>query len=215
MKVSIIVAVTTFTLSCLIGLFSGAHLAIVLLRALIFAALYFGASEGIRRLAGRFLIQTLSADEYETSVDASAAQETSGALGGRVDISLGDEEADASEGLAVEEEAKASTDALSAKAADKGLDQGSEASYTEARSAIKETAILPPEVIGNIDVLPDLEGFSDSFEANYNKTGGDEDNGGSEFSDTENGPTTDQSERFNPTEMASAIRTLLKKDQKG
>jgi hypothetical protein len=243
MKLSAGIAGTAFILSLLIGAISGASFVLVLLRALFFAALFFGLGFGAHQLISRFLPELLGPLETEnTEVDSG--------LGSRIDLVVGDEGErpmaevkDAAERLRKrptveneEEEAEeieafmpidGVTQAAAATEAEKsdvaGLDQGTEGRYTQQRDAgglalegKGVEAALPPGLIDDVDVLPDLESMTDSFVSPLVEEATERSSG--ESFPSRPSSTSRSSEiggDFDPREMASAIQTILKRDQKG
>ncbi|MCX7656743.1 MAG: hypothetical protein N2Z76_09490, partial [Treponemataceae bacterium] len=105
------------------------------------------------------------------------------------------------------------------------LDQMEEGEYTKQGVAISGVAdsapreetmpALPPGIIDDVDELPDLESMADSF-----ITPGVEEEEEVSISPRRESrgketKGTGVSDSFDPKEMAMAIQTLLKKDQKG
>lgn len=236
------VAIGAFLLSALIGAVSGAAFLAVLARALILAVVFAGLAAGAYWLIDRFLPDLLTGEggpgEESVFVDQASAGASDGVgrpPGRRVDISV-DGELPAAGGrnrLEIEEaedpgfdEPSAVLDAEPGEGDDlpAGLDQSAEAGYTgEAsvrpipgvRKPAKTTAARPPALAGEVDILPDLESLSDSFiSASVESALGGEEN------ETYAPPTRGRSEpaqagKFESQEMASAIQTILKRDQKG
>ena len=70
--------------------------------------------------------------------------------------------------------------------------------------------------IDDLDVLPDLEGYSDSFTSSEFASGGSASNNGSKGYNGQGGSTSRPGqEGFDPASLAQAVRTILKRDQKG
>ena len=68
----------------------------------------------------------------------------------------------------------------------------------------------------DLDVLPDLEGYSDSFNASEFASGGAPSNKDSKGHAGQAGPGgRSGQEGFDPASLAQAVRTILKRDQKG
>jgi hypothetical protein len=237
MKLSAAAAGAAFLLSFLLGLISGATFLFVLIRAAIFGALFFGFAVAVHMLLSRFLPELLGLSGTE-------AKEGESEVGSRIDLVVDDDggrmEA-ASETIerprkrvATDEEAEDIEAFLPADGVDEGaaqaseavgLDQGSEGRYTERKGTDgapfttggkgAEPA-LPPGLIDDVDVLPDLETMSDSFvsplvedaaQRSANETFPSK--ASSTFQVTESGS------EFDPREMAAAVQTILKRDQKG
>jgi hypothetical protein len=202
LKISGIIAGIAFVLSLLIGFISGAGI-FVLVRALIFAAVFFGISEGAYWLILRFLPELLEPPD-------------NGEAGSLVDISIGD---DSGESLPEVDAGESGFEDPS------GLDQKDNIGYTDQENMDKDLVVqedeAEPALLGNapelLNELPDLESLSSAFSS------GDERRGGlSEFvisSDSlaegkpggSNKPGGLNSE-FNTQNMASAIQTILKRE---
>ncbi len=68
----------------------------------------------------------------------------------------------------------------------------------------------------DLDVLPDLEGFSDSFTASEFSSGGSSSESGPKGRGSQAGSTARPGqEGLDPASLAKAVRTILKRDQKG
>lgn len=80
-KMAGICAAAAFLLSCILGLASHATLVIIIVRALIFAIVFFGLVSGIQYLYNRFLADAGSAAPFDAD------------FGHTVDVSVGDDEA--------------------------------------------------------------------------------------------------------------------------
>ncbi len=80
-----------------------------------------------------------------------------------------------------------------------------------------ETGRRPSAGFDDLDVLPDLEGFSDSFTASEFRSGGSSAANGQQKSYGEHGPSGSKpgQESLDPASLAQAVRTILKRDQKG
>lgn len=78
----------------------------------------------------------------------------------------------------------------------------------------------PSSGFDELDVLPDLEGFSDTFSASEFASGGDSPalHGGPERAGSSEGAASSRSSPasgMDPAALAQAVRTILKRDQKG
>jgi hypothetical protein len=225
-KVSAVAAGIAFFLSFLVGIIRGAAILIVLLRALIFAVLFFVCAAGIHILLKRFLPELLESGE--------AAGEIEGASGSRVDISLGDPEKDLSTDLFSLDEMENSggTGESSGPAGpnspeNMGLDQNGEDDYTnrgepevnspnsgadsQGESVPGEPAALPADS-GPVDALPDFgsigEGAFDSSSGEAAEESADYVPAKPPAKGKPNGAGGD----FNPKELASALQTILKRE---
>ena len=204
-----------FLLSILAGFIGGADFLTILIRAFIFAAAAFGFAAGAQQLISLFLPE-LAGSEFPSSAEQDAPADESGAyqprVGEKIDVSVGDDDDDLSQFVAEggNEEERA--------LAPSGLDQRSEGGYTEGERSEKSPAARPPDLIGNVDVLPDLEGFSDSFvtpissDESVERT---ESRSSYPASSASSSSTATGAGQFDAKEMAMAIQTILKRDQKG
>jgi hypothetical protein len=237
MKLSAAAAGAAFVLSLLIGLISGGTFLFVLVRAAIFGALFFGFAVGSHMLLSRFLPELLGLSGTET-------KEGDSEVGSRIDLVVGDDGGPMEAGtetierprkrVAAEEEAEEIEAFLPADGVDEsaarageavGLDQGGEGRYTErkdtdgvpfATGGKGAEPALPPGLIDDVDVLPDLETMSDSFVSPLVEEAAER--SASEPFQSKPSPTYHGAETggdFDPREMASAIQTILKRDQKG
>jgi hypothetical protein len=218
-KISGIFAGAGFILSFLVGLFSGAQFPLLLIRAFIFAAIFFalsGVGYGAIRL---YLPELLTGDSPEIPV-----------LGGQVDISVGEDEG-AAEGISLESGGLGEeTDKFLENPGDFGgdtLDQIGEAGYTgegdveeiqePSQPALPGGLDFSPGDAETVDMLPDLDTMSGVF--NSPSGGGREPAGtGSPGGPAAPGRAANKKgidEDFNVQEMASAIQTILKRENKG
>jgi hypothetical protein len=201
-----------FLLSALAGLIGGADLLTIALRAGVFAAVSFGFTAGAQQLVSLFLPELLGGGIPESPAEDSPADEAAAPerVGEQVDVSVGDEEDEGFPqflGSAVEEKGE---ETILAPA---GLDQRTEGGYTEVQQVAKPSPAVArtPSILGDVDVLPDLEGFADSF---VNPISVDQTNDRPEPRQVSSSSSADGG-RFDPKEMAMAIQTILKRDQKG
>lgn len=222
-KIASAAAGAAFILSLLVGLFSGVGFGMALLRALFLGAAFFGLAAGAQFAVGRFLPELSGKGEGEDPDDA---------LGSRVDLSVGDD-GSAPLGAIYGSPSVGQDGGGAAGETGSGLDQGGEGGYTgvadgyaaEASSTGSTASVeapqgaasfepaRPPDLVGDVDVLPDLESMSDSFvaplgeasfaEAGPSRAGGGGSSGGGASGD------------FDAREMAAAIQTILKREQKG
>jgi hypothetical protein len=194
-----------FILSLLIGMISGAGFLMALIRALIFAALFAGMAAGASWLIVHFLPELIEAEDAEVNVP-----------GSRVNISV--------EGDVPEDGLDPNADSFGGNVL--GLDHGAETGYTEGKDesvpafgAAAETASTVPAVptasdqgeeADAVDVLPDLEAMSEVFLP----PAGEEELSSPQRSVAGNRPENLEGD-FNAKEMAAAIRTILKREEKG
>jgi hypothetical protein len=232
LKPGIIASAVAFTLSFLIGIVSGAGFLTVLIRALVFAVVFFGLV-----LLASYLIRTFMPDLMpggeETDSDQGLdndglAMDRAGlAPGARVDVSVGDDDVDddLAPFLDSAEQGRDNANAV-------GMDQQGEDGYTgkglvgserqsEAGSTVEavtgdatvDVPAKPPELIGDVDALPPLDTFADSF---VSPIGVEEGEGSSRPpSSSSSSAGSGAGGDFKAKEMAMAIQTILKRDQKG
>lgn len=214
-KISAIAAGVAFILSFLFGLLAGATFVIVLIRAFGFALLFFMLSGVAYWLITQYIPELL-----DSSGNGASEVPIPPDMGTRVNISVEDE--------------TPPSDSLSAQfvkddleedefISEKALDQNNEDGYTKKEEDTVQTEstvesspspALPVGVIDDVDELPDLEGMSDAF---VMPLSGDSE---SEVTSTRAAVSSPRSKgsssaSFDPKEMAMAIQTILKRDQKG
>jgi len=232
LKPGIIASAVAFTLSFLTGIVSGAGFLTVLIRASVFALVFFGlvllASYLLRSFMPELMPGGEGTDSDQDSESDGMSMDRAGlAPGARVDVSVGDDE-DEDDLAPFLDVAERGGD----RAGGVGLDQQEEDDYTgkglvgserhsEAGSmgdaasgeAVAEAPAKPPELIGDVDALPALDTFADSFISPI----GVEDGEGSNRSPSSlsGSAGTGAGGDFKAKEMAMAIQTILKRDQKG
>ncbi len=217
-KISGLVAGIAFILSLLFGMIAGAAFLIALLRAIIFGIFFFVFSGLAYWLITQFLPELLDTQNQVSAEPEAVVQD----LGSKVNISVGEEEVIPENTLSsqlVKDTVEEEDEFISEKA----LDQNDEDSYTrkesdtarvESNEVPSQSPALPVGVIDDVDELPDLEGMSDAFVMPVQETGEDSE-------PLTGAPTTTSSKSagasasFDPKEMAMAIQTILKRDQKG
>jgi hypothetical protein len=228
-KVSGIIAGIAFILSFLIGLFTGSQFFSVLLRALILAAIFFALSSLAYWLINQFLPELLS-----NNSDAPGEIDVPGS---KVDISIESSDDD-SESEPVKNSSFVSENPIYEDASNsgqqysmQGLDQKTQDDYNKTREGglspaqtTAEMAAVPgKDTSESVDVLPDLESMSGYFaQPEESESDGDvvemeEDVSSSLPSMSEPSRTKKNSDPgdFNVQEMASAIQTILRRDEKG
>ncbi len=234
LKICAIAAAAAFLVSALLGLVGGVGAAALLVRALVLAAFFFGFAAGVQFLVARFLPELLNPSAAGEDADGG---DDAPRVGGRVDLSVGDDaeaggfsfggdaEADRRDDEELEAVGGSSSEAPPPGVANSspGLDQEVEGGYTVAGGSVARTeavAARPPDLIGDVDVLPDLESLSDSFITPVNLDSGAD-------GDSDAGTTPSRSAAgsgrsssggsadFDAKEMAMAIQTILKRDGKG
>jgi len=208
-----------FVLSFLIGIISGVGIAVVLLKALIFAAVFFALSCLVLWLISQFLPELLNPGEDELGFPIS---------GSKVDISLGDEQipgafpTDNSELV----DDIAGRPATPAKSAALPLDQGENAEYNGEKGIEDDLGVLespdfaPEGMMGEVgaEALPDMDGLAETESEDVTDEVAAAD---IDFESSESRRSSSSSKKpgmagdFNPKELAQAIQTVLKKDDKG
>lgn len=187
-----------FLLSFLVGLFSGVGFGSLLLRALVsglvFALLAVGAEILFRSLFPELLPaahgpvpEASGDDEFR---DATESEKQSG---GAVDITLDDERESAEGGSFVEEIHGAAPES---------------AEMDEAAEDLEE--IESVESVESMDELPSLDGFSGSFESDYGDDRGEGPSAAVHSHDVDVLGMTESAD-----EVAKAVKTMMKRDQKG
>jgi hypothetical protein len=237
-KLSGIAGGIAFVLSFLVGLISGVGFPWILIRALGFGAAFFVLAGGAYWLVTQFLPELLDRGEEEAGLDA-------GSPGSRVDISVTDEEGDAGsggpfrrEGFSPERDASEGlTDLVGGGApsnenvdplSGNGLDQEAEDGYTRKGNVeegpLNGAASSPPgaavpaqetESSDTVDELPNLELMSDVFITPPIEDGGAGVIESSTGRSTGGNKPQNLGGDFNVKEMASAIQTILKREDKG
>jgi hypothetical protein len=208
-KASGIAAVTAFVLSLVVGLISGSGFLVVLIRALLFGILFFVLSCLVFWLLGQFVPELLSEREDDFDIPSP---------GSNVNISVGGPVSGA-----FPMDNSETVDDIGGRAfASAPLDQDANAGYTEEEGDLDgletpSTGRLGASPDAGEEVLPDMDGISEDAP----QTGGVD--MGVSFDTSESKRRDSASKRgkealggdFNPKELAQAIRTVLKKDEKG
>jgi hypothetical protein len=207
-----------FLLSILVGALSGVSFLILVLRALLFAALAGGLVQVFILLAQKLLPELF--DDFAQSETADQ-----GETGKNIDIVL-PEEGEVDSGLAAvsalnvrtpEEEFAGEFVEDVEEIGDRTDSEGN--SGERADESFK--TVMPPDVLDDVDVLPDLDGFADVFahaprsdsEEEGVELGIDEDTTTPSFSP---GPAREGAGKsIDPALVAAAMRTLIKRDLKG
>jgi hypothetical protein len=224
-RISGIFAGAGFVLSFLVGLVSGAHFPLILIRALVFALIFFALASAGYGAVKLYLPELLSGNSGGEPV-----------LGAQVDISVGDDD-DGILGISLESHDVAEgLNDFSENPGDSGidaLDQTFEGGYTEegrveelagsSRPALPEDPGFSSGETDSVDMLPDLDSMSGVFsDGSVPAKGGESSGTGSPAGSfggmgASGGHANKKSldEDFNVQEMASAIRTILKRENKG
>ncbi len=245
LRASLVAAGSAATLSALVGIIAGVGFFTLLLRAIVGALLIGGAVYGGIILLRTMVPGLFSSAEAEADFDPLVSDELE--KGGNVDIVLPGE-AIGPESFIGPDEAPAYThggrSSMAAsgpvpghRTADAVLDEEAdelspvdEASLLDAEgSEGAGAAAMPSGVVpdkgrrpsagfDDLDVLPDLEGFSDSFTASEFASGG---SSAAASQPASYGGTASSSgsrqgqDGLDPAALAQAVRTILKRDQKG
>ena len=235
-RVGLIAATAAFIISFLLGVFSGALFWVLLVRAVGFALLFFILVMGAHWLLSQFTPELLNPSEMGTddeTADTAENTQRNDHLGKLVDLSV-DDEATPETAMTFPSERESQIGEEGEEFA-LGLDQQGQDGYTEearedtgSMRPVTTTAALPSGSVEDIDVLPDLESLSDSFispmmddmdhgEGNDTSISGTYAKSGVPISggSSGSGKTPKGGDSFDPHEMAAAIQTILKRDQKG
>ncbi|MDR0598330.1 MAG: hypothetical protein LBG14_07475 [Treponema sp.] len=221
-KISGAFAGAGFVLSLLVGLVTGAHLPLLLIRAFIFAAVFFALASAGYGAIQLYLPELLSEDAGDVP-----------ALGSQVDISIGDDSEVSGD---VSLESGGPGDDLNDFMENPGisggdtLDQTGEAVYTErgapeeelqgpSKPALPDNPDFSSGDTDSVDMLPDLDAMSGAFSSGPVFAGGEAAGPGASAGSL--GGAGGQSKKqglgedFNVKEMASAVQTILKRENKG
>jgi hypothetical protein len=229
-RLSGIAAGIGFILSFLLGIVTGAGLPLLLIRALIFAVLFFVLASIGYGAVNMYLPELLNHTGEEPG------------LGSQVDISIGDEGDQDSEISLEAGSVGEGLDEFVENPGDSGenrdslpkntLDQSGEDGYTE-KGSLEDgprplQAALPAELnfsadeIDSVDILPDLDSISGSFSAGLVPAGGGGESamgaspvGSFDYTGKTSAEKAGLDGDFNVQEMASAIQTILKRENKG
>ncbi len=203
-----------FALSALTGIVARVPFGALALRALASALLFAAVAVGAFFLARRFL------PELFEPVEAEAPQSREGP---RVDIVV-DEDGygEGSDAVDVETDRRGSgTGFVRPVEALEGEELDGEAEELRVETLLPADAGAPPEPSGparppvsfdDLDVLPDLDGFSDSFAS---PTHGSEEEAAAMESAAAPRRSSGPADGMDPVAIAQAVRTILKKDRKG
>jgi hypothetical protein len=214
--------------SLLLGLASGTPFPALALRALAFGILFFMLFCLIFWLVNRFIPELLSVSGSSLSGlnispgQGGASAASSGSAAGAFPSSgsaAADDEVDDIESKVFESLTRGSAqqdfspnkDGVSDPSASGGLDQKEEEDYTEKRTSAAQPA--------GDDLMPDFDALSEAFSMNSG-SGEEEPDGGIEAVPVDRRPKSGSKKSdalkgdFNPKELAQAIQTVLKKDEK-
>jgi hypothetical protein len=236
LRASLFVALGAAVLSALVGVIAGVEFIWIVLRALLFGAVMGAAALGAVRLV-RSVLPGLVPDRPGEAVEKADSIFSAGAeepmTGTRVDIVLpggeagpgaaeavepgaGETEAESADRIDEAEFASLEAEADQGTASDAGLADGRESAPGAAAAVPAQPEASSrearPEGIEDLDVLPDLDGFTDSFAAaEFSSSGG----GAQAQARPEAGSSSRSSDGLDPASLAKAVRTILKRDQKG
>jgi hypothetical protein len=219
-KVAGISASVFFVLSFLIGLISGNPFVAVLLRAILFAALGALGALGVRFVIERFLPEMLTG--------AGATEDRAPLNGQNVNIVVSDDGTDANEATLVEVVDAATDQEVSPNVEGKAAVSVAAGDFAEEIEELKADPLVtaepgqesspyepirPSEDLTDVDVLPDLDGFTSSFAPQA--SAGDASDRASSPSSSSAGRTKSGKSGDDPSLTAQAIRTVLAREQKG
>lgn len=224
LRASLYVALSLAVLSLLIGALAGVLFLPLITRAFIGGSLVGGIVYGALFLIRHYLPGLLPdhSQDARGSDSAFTADEGEPTTGSRVDIVL--------PGGDVEQGSEFTTDQSSAKGGDEiqsdidGVDDDDveEIRLIDTQDGEEEGAAVPVpptpthsassmESLDDLDVLPDLDGFTDSFAAAEFSSSG----AALPSSRAEEQSSPRVSDGLDPATLAKAVRTILKRDQKG
>lgn len=223
-KMSAIAAAACFLLSFVTGLFARVHFLDLLLRALFMGLLGGGLAIALRILVLRFLPELAESP-------GGAGKAPLNDTGGKVDIVVADDSGSADEsgdsGIRIDGQEATLQEVVSTGPAD-----GEGGDFAQELEELKTSPILsprgeeseeryqpvkPPDVIEDVDVLPDLESFSDAF-AVQELTGEAGSDTAPESMPVHSGSSSGGSRGNVMTDtetITQAIRTALHRDKKG
>jgi hypothetical protein len=222
-RLSGIAGTIAFAVSFLLGVISGTRIPVVLLRALIFAAAFMVLSGGIYALISMYLPDLLSPPD-------SSGGMRNNSLGSHVDISMddpGEEGLNTSYFRGEDENSGEFGDNQ-----DDGLDQNQEDGYTmggEAGISSEEPVpgslaelASPSETPASTEDMPDFDRMASAFEGSSDAVSGignagplPEEFNAQFIGGSSNKKTPEMADDFDINEMASAIQTILKREDKG
>ncbi|MCK5152878.1 MAG: hypothetical protein KAQ93_00845 [Spirochaetales bacterium] len=210
-KIIIISAALAFLFSFISGLFGRVSFGVLLFRALsgafVFGAIGFGIAFLFRRYLPELFELKSGSDskidedfsQIQQKADVSADLENSQADKPVIDISIGDE--------SEEPESELSSENKNIQA-NNSNNSGNELVDEIVESGDTAETGENDQVPGNIDVLPDMGVFSNSFENEEDVNGNDSSSAGAVTLDI-------MGEEQDPELVARAVRTMVKKDQEG
>jgi hypothetical protein len=217
-----IAAGVAFALSFIIGLVSGTGFLTLLFRALFFGALFFGLSCLVVWLLGQFVPELLSGAEGDSdiSVPGSIIDIHEGPVAG----AFPEDNSESVDDIGGRPSARPRQNPRSTL-----LDQEEKVDYTDTQDLADDLGSLSagsfagsfpePPVSSGAEAIPGMDGLSEAFTP---QPGGFDAGAGSfdtpeperRRSSSGSGATTFKGD-FNPKELAQAIQTVLKKDEKG
>jgi hypothetical protein len=216
-KISGIAAGAAFIISMVFGLFSGSGILVLLVRALIFAALFFALTCLIIWLTAQFLPELLNPPEDDLGFPLS---------GSRVDISVGDDRIGGAFPMdnsdIVDDIAGKPSTPL--KSASLPLDQMGNTGYNEesgidsdldAANSGKGFSSGISEGGGYAETLPDMDGLTESAAADAAVPGSIDFDSSEPRQPLSSSRKSEMAGDFNPKELAQALRTVIKRDEKG
>ncbi len=190
------IATLAFLFSFIFGLIGAVGFGIIIVRAIIGAVVFAGLGYGISILLRKFLPELFEINSESilmSEENLSQNQEDSVEEKPQIDISIGSDKED----FAM---AAADTSGLKTNVENELVDE-----ITESKSDTNEAA-EDDQIPSNIDVLPDMAVFSNSFNSEDNL----------DSSGTSGAVTLDiMGEEQDPELVAKALRTMVKKDQEG
>jgi len=229
-RVSGIAAGAAFVLSLVIGIMSGTAFSVTLLRAFVFALVFFALSGLGVWLVSRYLPELLSGAEAGGGDDLDDYDIS--APGSRVDISEGEipiegafpeDASDAVDDIAgspsAGSHAAPSREPAFSQAESSPLDQEKKTGYNQDRDITDDIGSLVDQgdfEEGRAEALPDMGSIGENFTEGESGQSAEADS----FAPPEeprrvSSKKPTMADDFNPKELAKAIQTVLKKDEKG
>ncbi|ORC34256.1 hypothetical protein B4O97_13160 [Marispirochaeta aestuarii] len=193
-----------FIASFLIGLISGVGFLSIIVRAFLSGLVFAGLGMGVALLGRTLFPELIPENKKSVDQDAGTEDEPEKSPGGSVDITLEDDETGRkfdtasgagdlfSEGDGFVEEIQASTSS----------EPDGSVSDDEGEEAV--------DSVEELDGLPSLDAFSDSFDSGWGSESDEEPSSGGRESEVDI-----LGETQNPGDVARAVKTMMKRDQEG
>ena len=229
-------AATAFILSLIFGIFSGSAVLVIFLRAIIFGGIFFILAAGIDWIVGQYLPELLDVSNAPEDTQDREFSSPGANLDISVDepVSVGDEQDEEGlEGTLIEVDDISEGETMfppgignEAEAYKPGLDQKKEDGYTtreqdEVKSTGSRAVAAVPDAgsLESVDSLPELNdrggAFSSREEVSMVQEAFIPESAGPRVVETKRRAPKSPMGDFNPKDIASAIQTVLKREEKG